>query len=29
MNIESDCAWAVPKNTWKNLERHQTTQAER
>ncbi len=25
MNIESDCAWAVPKNTWENHERHQTT----
>ena len=29
MNIESDCAWAVPKDTWTTNERHYTTEAER
>ena len=29
MNIESDCAWAVPKDTWTNDVRHKTTQIER
>ena len=29
MNIESDCAWAVPKDTWTNDERHLTTDTER
>ena len=27
--IESDCAWATPKDTWTNDERHKTTEAER
>ena len=29
MNIESDCSWAVPKDTWTKNERHFTTEAER
>jgi len=29
MNIESDCAWVVPKDTWTKDERHYTTEAER
>jgi len=27
--IESDCAWATPKDTWTNDQRHHTTQEER
>lgn len=27
--IETDCAWATPKDTWTNDERHHTTQEER
>ena len=27
--IESDCAWATPKDTWTNDERHYTTQEEK
>lgn len=26
--IESDCAWATPKDTWNDDVRHTTTQAE-
>jgi len=29
IGIESDCAWATPKDTWTNDERHHTTQEER
>lgn len=29
MGIESDCAWATPKDTWTNDVRHQTTKEEK
>lgn len=29
MAIETDCAWAVPKDTWTNDTRHQTTDEEK
>ena len=29
IGIESDCAWATPKDTWTNDERHHTTEEER
>lgn len=29
INIESDCSWAVPKDTWTNQVWHETTEAEK
>lgn len=29
LGIESDCAWAVPRDTWTKKETHKTTQAEK
>ena len=29
LNVESDCSWAVPRDTWTNKQMHKTTEAEK